>query len=332
MSVSNFPSALSGIFNSSDFIKTGTLTVTDAKAMFVSLNNDNELRGNQIFDASVTLKNIPRTDIARESEITDNKCFVTKKYTDDLISSSLNSIVSDKSDTICYGQQVAEYPTVGGGFTIEAPTLGVATTTNTTGYNLPFTINFPSTSDNAYLFQNSVMFDFNYYFYKGQAITGTTSASTNKAFVSTLYDNSAFTSLTGTSGLTDISARFSVTIKNGDLLVHCVQQTTNIWVNPTTTSNTQSSVAFVSLYNNSQSMTYNVINFVYVNAKSFQVFVGYPNQFNNPTVSGWIANLGFSCKLLSSNPCTSVAFRNVLPLTTPNILSNTLTGGAFFNP
>jgi hypothetical protein len=123
-----------------------------------------------------------------------------------------------------------------------------------------------------------------------------------------------------------------VVIRNGGVLVHAPVQATKLWNNNTNTANSQAPVIFKNNYiNTSTIMSYYPIQFFYINDQKFEVRVGFPRMDNNPSKSYSMAILGFSAKLIASNPCTSANLPNGIAIATPSTQSNSMSGGAWIS-
>ena len=255
----------------------------------------------------------------------------TKSYVDN----SISAVLPIKSDTIIYGQQ-AYLTQSGSNYILTSPNLGTSTTSNTTGFNIDFYLNFPATSNNGVItpFTNCATFEFNYYQYQPATVnlvSGFVSSTGNTATFNRQIASSEIGSQVGIFGFTTINAVFNLAIKNGNVLVYAPIQTKAIWTNPTTTNGAQSGVQFTNNYgSNANLMKYYPIFFTYVNDSKIKISVQFPNQQNNPGTSYWVSNLGFSAKINNSNIMNSSNFVNGLS-TLPSTNSNTNSGGAFFS-
>lgn len=273
-------------------------------------------------NGSLSLAEVPTLQ-GNYSQPTGN-CLTTKAYVDSLVP------YVPTPDTVVFGQQVVQYQS-GANYVLQAPNLGSATASNNTGTYYDFYINFPSTSGSYTLFQNNATFDFNYWWYQSSSMTGYASASANTVTYNSARTNSNIGNTVGIFGLKIVNATFNVTIRAGAVLVYAPVQTAQIWTNPSTSSSTQGPVLFSNNYNtNSITMTYNPIQFTYINDSKIKVTVGYPCQENSPSKSYWISNLGFNAALKGSMPCNSTTFGSAV-YAVPNATVNSLNGGAWLS-
>jgi hypothetical protein len=280
---------------------------------------------------TATFDKMPITSTDLTSTITDDKNFTNKKYVDNKVDSSIP--YQPLPDSISYGQQAISYQN-GGNWVLQYPNLGSGSTTNSTGTYISFYVNFPLTANNQTLLQNNVTFDFSHWFYQPATYTTQTPISTsqNIATYSSEVSDSSIPKLVGVFGLSSCQTTFNVVIRNGGVLVHAPVQATKLWNNNTNTANSQAPVIFKNNYiNTSTIMSYYPIQFFYINDQKFEVRVGFPRMDNNPSKSYSMAILGFSAKLIASNPCTSANLPNGIAIATPSTQSNSMSGGAWIS-
>lgn len=344
ISLSLLPRLASTITPSDDKDLSTKKYVDDAKATCALLASNNTFSGttntfsNNLVVTGVTelqpnnvrFYHLPRLHSQIDPE--NDADLSTKMYVDD----SIDAAVPSYSDCVVCGLQTFSYLNFFGGnyyFVSPAP--------QTSAFQ--FYINFPVANAGSY-YSPTCSFRLNYYYTQATAISsGSISAvgsGSSQTYTSATLLSPSFVTPINTASILpqfETDASFLVTIVNGSVVANAPIQTTTVWTNPSpATSTTGTSVTISAKYGTSPVVIYSVspISFTYINAAKCRVDVKFPvlnnsNLANDPRQAGWISSCGFTVKLNSSTPSTSLLMTSIL--TTPNIKTNTFSGGAWLS-